>query len=211
MKRYFKKVIIPSFKDFITHINFDRFKPIITISFLALIIVIVIFLTPTTYSKYKTETDSTAEPEIAFYLLQTDYRTTNILLEEIAPRNAPYTHKFTVSNNNGTSRTETNLQYDLSIRTTTNLPLTYELYLNSEYTDQNAQNIITDEQVIQDDDGTYFNKFTTDTEYFSHAYNETNEYQLVVYFPSNYINEMYQDIIDSIEITVDSKQVISNQ
>ncbi len=100
------------------------------------------------------------------------------------------------------------MQYDLVIRTTTNLPLEYELYLNSVYTDANAENAIIDSQVIQDTDGTYFNKFTTDTKYFSHSYNETNTYQLVVYFPETYVDEMYQDIVDSIEITVNSKQIM---
>lgn len=205
-----KKVIKASIKSFSNNINKKRLKLTMFIFTLLLILVITIFLTPTTLSRYASQTSSSANPSVAFYLLKTDYRTNVILLHEITPRNEPYTHKFTVSNTNGTKRAETNLKYDLSIRTTTNLPLKYELYLNCEYDDNNAENIITDEDVIQDSDGTYFNIFSTDTKYFSHTYDETNEYQLVVYFPSTYVSEIYQDIVESIEITVNSKQVLSS-
>ena len=197
-------------KDFLEHVNRKKFKTIVFASLLVVLLLVSVFLIPTTFSRYVTNTTSNAEAKVAFYLLKTDYQTNVILLDEIAPRNNPYTYTFTVSNYNGEQRTETNMQYDLVIRTTTNLPLEYELYLNSVYTDANAENAITDSEVIQDSDGTYFNKFTTDTKYFSYSYNEVNTYQLVVYFPEIYVDEMYQDIVDSIEITVNSKQIISD-
>lgn len=195
-------------KDFLKHVNRKKFKTIVFASLLVVLLLTSVFLIPTTLSRYVTNTSSEAEAMVAFYLLKTDYQTNVVLLDEVAPRNDPYTYTFTVSNYNGSQRTETNMQYDLVIRTTTNLPLEYELYLNSVYTDANADNAITNSQVIQDSDGTYFNKFTTDTEYFTHSYNETNTYQLVVYFPETYVDEMYQDIVDSIEITVNSKQIM---
>ena len=199
-----------SIKDFLKHVNRKKFKTIVFASLLVVLLLVSIFLIPTTFSRYVTNTSSDAEAMVAFYLLKTDYQTNVVLLDEIAPRNNPYTYTFTVSNFNGTQRTETNMQYDLIIRTTTNLPLEYELYLNSVYTDTNAENAIVDSQVIQDSDGTYFNKFTTDTKYFSYSYNETNTYQLVVYFPEVYIDEVYQDIVESVEITVNSKQIMSD-
>ena len=48
----------------------------------------------------------------------------------------------------------------------------------------------------------------TVVQYFSHLYDEVNNYQLVVYFPSEYKDYKYQDIYELIEIVVDSKQVI---
>lgn len=197
-------------KKFLEHVNRKKFKTIVFTSLLVVLLLVSVFLIPTTFSRYVTNTSSDAEAMVAFYLLKTDYQTNVILLDEIAPRNNPYTYTFTVSNYNGTKRTETNMQYDLVIRTTTNLPLEYELYLNSVYTDANAENAITSSQVIQDSDGTYFNRFATDTEYFSYSYNETNTYQLVVYFPETYVDQIYQDIVDSIEITVNSKQIMPN-
>lgn len=205
MKDFVKK----NTENFLKHINREKLKYIVLLLVLTVFLIMATLLTPTTKSKYASETNSSAETQIAFYLLHEDYLTNSILLEEIAPRNAPYTYNFRIANTNGTSRTETDLQYDLSIRTTTNLPLTYELYLNETYTDNNAEDIITDSDVVQDDDGTYFNVFTTSTKYFYHTYNETNQYQLVVYFPSTNISEIYQDIVESIEITVNSKQIIN--
>lgn len=209
MKKIINEIFAPSIKEFSTHINKRRFKSIVFGSLLVMILLLTVFLTPTTLSKYSTTTNSNAETQIAFYLLKTTYQTNTVLLDEITPRNEPYTYSFSVSNTNGTKRTETNLEYDLSIKTTTNLPLSYKLYLNSVYTDANAEDAITDSDVIQDDDGTYFNIFSTDTKYFTHSYNETNNYQLVVYFPSTYVDEMYQDIIELIEIRIDSKQVMT--
>lgn len=203
-----RRIALSNVKDFLKHVNRRKFKTIIFASLLVVLLLVSIFLIPTTYSRYVTNTSSDAEARVAFYLLKTDYQTDVILLDEITPRNNPYTYTFTVSNYNGTQRTETNMQYDLTIRTTTNLPLEYKLYMNSVYTDANAEDAITTSQVIQDSDGTYFNRFGTDTEYFSHSYNETNTYQLVVYFPATYVHEMYQDIVESIEITVNSKQIM---
>ncbi len=197
-------------KEFFKHINIKRFK-LMTFTFcLLLIMIITIFLTPTTISKYTSQSTSNADVDVAFYLLKTSYQSTNVLLDKITPRNEPYIYTFSISNNNGVNRTETKLEYDLSIRTTTNLPLTYSLYMNQNYNNQNASNIITNQQVIQDDDGTYFNKIETNTNYFSYEYDETNTYQLLVSFPSTYVDEMYQDIIESIEITINSKQIIDN-
>lgn len=207
MKKNISK-IIASIKIVSTHINKKRFKSIIFASLMLLILVVMIFLVPTTLSKYTTSTNSSADVEVAFYLLKTDYQTSSVLLDEIAPRNEPYIYNFTISNFNSTKRTETNLEYDLSIKTTTNLPLSYDLYLNSNYTDANADQIITEKSTIQDDYGTYFNMFSTNTKYFSHSYDETNRYQLVVYFPETYIDEMYQDIVDLIEIRIESRQVM---
>lgn len=188
----------------------NRFFTIIKIGFLVLLLIVVIFLTPTTFSRYESSGISDTGMDVAFYLLKTDYHTENILISEIVPRDEPYTYTFDVSNFKGNKRSETNMQYDLSIKTTTNLPLEYELYLDEEYTSNSATNILSSSSPIQDDDGTYFINFTTPTRYFYHTANETHTYQLVVYFPEDYIGHEYQDIYESVQIIVDSKQVINN-
>ena len=100
------------------------------------------------------------------------------------------------------------MEYDLKIRTTTNLPLEYRLYSNQNYNDTDALNIITSDEITQDEDGTYFRIIKTNTESFSYKEKKENIYQLVVYFPQKYNTINYQDIIEGIEISVDSKQVI---
>ena len=80
------------------------------------------------------------------------------------------------------------------------------LYQN--YNDDNATSIKKTDEIIQDEDGTYFRIITTETESFSFREDETNIYQLVVHFPQEYNTINYQDIIEGIEITVNSKQII---
>ena len=58
----------------------------------------------------------------------------NSTIDGYVPRNKkvltyPYQYLL-ISNNNGEKRCETNMEYTLTITTTTNLPLTYKLYLN---------------------------------------------------------------------------------
>ena len=99
------------------------------------------------------------------------------------------------------------MSYDLKIRTTTNLPLTYSLYMNQDYEDENAINRIETNEIEQDEDGTYFRTMTTETETLFYKEPKTNVYQLIVHFPANYNTIEYQDIIEMLEITIDSRQL----
>jgi len=146
---------------------------------------------------------------LLFMLFGENIQTMNINLFSMVPKAAPYVKIFTVSNNDGTHRAETAMQYNLKIVTTTNLPLKYELYLNQNYTDTGAVNIIAAaQQTAADSDGTYFNTITAPAETFGYSTDETNTYTLLIYFPLQYAANNYQDIIESISVTVDSKQVI---
>lgn len=177
---------------------------------LLLVLLIIVFLIPMSYSRYESKGNGSAGMDLAFYLLKADYHTQNILLSEIEPRDTPYVYNFEVSNNDGVNRTETNLEYDLSIRVTTNLPLRYELYMDEEYTNDSATNILSDDGPIPDSDGTYFVTMHTPRRYFYYNNNETHNYQLVVYFPLEYKHYDYQNIYESVQIIVDSKQVIDS-
>ena len=179
-------------------IDKKKFFSYMKTNILCLTFLIIILNIPSTLSKYTSNSSSDVKTDVAFYIVKTDYKTEEILLDEIVPREEPYVYTFEVSNNDGKNRTETNLSYDLSIRTTTNLPLEYELYLNEDYKDSGASTIFTSDNTEQDSDSTYFRNFKTDTKYFSYLYDEKNTYQLVVRFPKDYIDYKYQDIYESI-------------
>ena len=98
----------------------------------------------------------------------------------------------------------------MKIVTTTNLPLSYRLFLNDDYTSPTATNIITSDVTAADEYGTYFKTMSTDTKYFSYLYNETNLYTLVINFPKTYTDAKYQDVLESIEIVIDSKQILAS-
>jgi len=158
-------------------------------------------------SKYESISNSYANVEIAFYLLKEDYKSMTLNLAELLPQDNAYVFDFSIGNEDGIETAEVDLEYELSLRTTTNLPLTFELYMNESYTDEGATNIIKENNIALDAQGTYFRTMTTDKIYLSYKEAKTNLYQLVVYFPKNYNQEIYQDIIELLEINVDAHQV----
>ena len=183
-------------------------KRIIKLLILVFVLILLIKMISFTYSKYESRANTKPNIIVAFYVLNKDYQSMNLNLDELFPSEEPYIYTFSISNTKGQKRCQTDLEYELSIKTTTNLPITYELYKNQNYNDDNATSIKKTDEIIQDEDGTYFRIITTETESFSFREDETNIYQLVVHFPQEYNTINYQDIIEGIEITVNSKQII---
>lgn len=171
-----------------------------------LFIILMLILIDRTYSKYATEATSQAEIQAAFYLLNDEYQSSSVKLDALEPRDEKYVYSFSVSNNKNNQRTETTLEYELKIVTTTNLPLSYQLFKNEDY--ETGTNIIINDTILPDEYGTIFRTFTTEKETFSHTEDETNIYTLVVKFPKEYNKIEYQDIIEAITIEIDSKQLI---
>ena len=169
---------------------------------------VIIFVVVNTIARYESESSSKGDIEVAFYLLKEDYQSMTIKLSSMEPRSEPYVYDFTIANNDGTNRTQTDLEYNLKIKTTTNLNLRYELYMNEKYNDTGATSIISSQNIEKDEDETYFRTIETSNNTFVHTTNQKNEYQLVIYFPEEYKSIDYQDIIEGVEIIVDSKQII---
>lgn len=176
------------------------------VTFLFVALILVICLLPKTFSKYETNIHATADVDAAFYVITTNYQYQTIQLTNIIPRNESYAITFSVANTDGQNRLETRLRYNLSIRATTNLPLTFELYEG--IVNENLTGIITNNVVEADEYGTYFRTINTNTKYFSYLYDEITYYTLLIYFPETYKNYMYQDIIEAIEIIIDSEQIL---
>ena len=158
-------------------------------------------------SKYDSIANSYANVEVAFFLLKEDYKTMTVNLAELLPQGNAYVFEFTIGNEDGIERAEVDLEYELSMRTTTNLPLVFELYMNEKNTDEGAINIIKENKVELDEHRTYFRTMTTEKEYLSYKEGKTNLYQLVVKFSGEYNQEKYQDIIELLEINVNAQQV----
>lgn len=176
---------------------------------LVMCLIIILRLFTLVLSKYESMSNSNAIVDIAFYLLKEDYKTMTTNLGAIYPKDGVYVYTFSIGNEDGQNIAETDLIYELKIRTTTNLPLQYELYMNEDYTKQGATNKIKDNVILKDEDGTYFRNISTDPISLKYTKGTTNIYQLVVKFPANYNQENYQDLIEMIEITVDAKQEIN--
>lgn len=181
------------------------------LTLLLILFALLLILVPITYSKFTSLGNSNIKIDTAFYLLENTYESRNIKITDLMPSDNVFTYNFSVANYNNNKRADTDIEYTLKITTTTNLPLTYALYLNEQYDDNDSTNIITSDIVAPDEDGTYFKNMTTDPIIFSHNTNEENIYQLTVIFPAQYDSFDYQDIVEGIIISVDSKQVIEEE
>lgn len=164
----------------------------------------IFFIMRGTFSKYQSQTNAKGTLSTAMFIVEEGFQSMNLKLDSIVPRDEPYEYTFTIANNDGSNRAEVNLEYELKVVTTTNLPLDYELYLTN---DLNT-NIITETKIEQDEHSTYFKTMLTEKKTFGFTEDESNTYKLVVYFPSVYKDIMYQDIIEGIEIQVNSSQII---
>lgn len=158
-------------------------------------------------SKYESISNSYANVDIAFYLLKEDYKTMTLNLASIVPQNNEYVFDFSIGNQDSKEVAEIDLEYELTLKATTNLPLTYKLYMNEQHTDEGAKNIIVSNNAECDEYGTYFRTMTTEKITLPYTEGKTNLYQLVITFPANYNHENYQDIIELLEIIVHANQV----
>ena len=176
-----------------------------------IILAIILALIPIAYSRLHSVAESDSKVETALYILKADYYEKEIKLDELIPSDIPYVYTFKVSNNDGEDRLETKLEYILKIITTTNLPLSYKLYMNEDYNNVNSTNIITNDTIQKNsEDGAYFRILSTEKQIFNYDKKEENIYHLVVNFPKEYDSFEYQDIIEGITISIESKQIIDN-
>ena len=206
----------------------DNVKKILII-FLCLIITIIVFRM--TYSTYETRATSKADLGVAFFVVKEDFLSMNVNLNEMiepGQGNAPSRYEFTfkVKNYDDTRRTEVTTYYDLTLKITTNLELTYDVL--HEGSSCVESNVVTREPepdptytpvegdstyVVTGDDLAYFRRIKLNRQEFGFTQNEEDEYTLVVTFPPEYkdvARYMTADVIDGIEITCDAKQKIEN-
>ena len=178
----------------------NRLKLEIVIFFILLIALC--FLIPFTFSRFKTEARGTAGIDVAFYLLNDTYTHQNITLEEMKPGDEK-SYTFSVSNTDGTNRSEVTLEYEVVVLATTNLELNYELYEVNNGVDTD---VVASANVITDDDGTYFKEIKTSSETFEYTEDNTKLYKLTIKYPNTDKSHELQGICESIEIKILSKQ-----
>lgn len=189
-----------------------KFLSINKFTILIMVFILLFVITPITYSKFFSKAKGSADVDTAFYILNADYYSIDISLDDIVPSDEVYTYDFAILNNDGKNRVETNMEYTLEIVTTTNLPLSYSLYKNQKYTDNDSVNIIKSDVIARDsdmEDATYFRTLSTDKEVFGYKKDEENIYQLVISFPLEYSSYDYEGIVEGIKINIESKQIIS--
>ena len=145
-----------------------RRTTVIAIRFIILAVCIIVLCSialTNTIARYRSEALASKDIEIAMYVFKEDHQTMSFKLDQMVPRAEPYQHTFSVTNSDSNNKiAQTSIDYDITIKTTTNLPLQYVLYKNQTPTSANPTNILPSAGTVQaDTDGTYFKNFKTST------------------------------------------------
>lgn len=162
-------------------------------------IVLIYFLSKDTFSLFQSEIKGSSDTDIAFYILDDSLQTHQLFLGDLSPGDSK-TITFDVKNSQGSRVAEVDLSYVLTIKCTENLPLDIKLYEDSRR--------VNNYRFEKDEYGTWFYYITTDEHELIHSVQETHSYRLALDFPADKDDPKYQDIVEAIEITVDSKQII---
>ena len=164
------------------------------------------FLFSISLASYQSQTRLRANIDKALYVLNREKMNFNIDSSKIIPSDDPYTYKFSVSNYTEDKESDFNIVYNLKIKTTTNLPLTLELYKN---TDLN-NNILYNAEIKQDVDGSYYKVYSvSDDVLMEYKDKVIDVYTLSIDFPKSYAEDLtYADCIEAIEVILDSSQAV---
>lgn len=177
----------------------------IKFTLLVILIIIAFNLIKNTTARYRSSAQSNANVDLAYYLFREESISQDLKLESILPREQPYNYTFSVANFDGTDRTETAIQYTVEIKTTTNLPLNYKVYNQSNPT----VDLVSGIETRRDDDGTYFKYINVTGNTFGFTQNEQHFYTIQIEFPKQYNLAQYEGIVEYVQITVKSSQRIS--
>lgn len=185
-------------------------KRFIVYSILVLLLMFLSMYVLRVFSSYQSDAYLNADVVKAVLLLDEEKLNFSIDTDGIVPSTKPYIYNFSIANYNSSKKSNVDLEYSLSFRTTTNLPLIYKLYRNEDYDSENSINLLENYQSLQDEDGSWYKTYSLKDNYsFSYKEKLKDIYSLVVYFPKEYSKTLdYTNVIDHVEIKVDAKQIV---
>ena len=194
--------------------NFDkkRLNFVLKITVLFLFLIITINILGISYSKYESQGTASGAADIAFFVVEPGYYQNSLSLNGLLPRTQPFIYTIDVNNYKDTHRTNVNLRYTITFETTTNLPLTFEIYKDEPYSN-NATNLLTstNTSIYQDSNNVYYKKMELPGYYnFTYTSNQTHQYTIVVFFPETYKNhpEKYSNYVELFSIIIHAEQVV---
>jgi hypothetical protein len=196
-------------KKFLGMFKTDMLNRSLLISFLV-VAIIVVGGTAITYSRLETNGAVRVNPNIAFYFVGVESQTKTMRLDSLVPSNTPYLYYFNISNYDPKTekKANVNLSYRVEFITTTNLPLSFQLY---EYGDPEQTNLITNSSVSTDSNGVYYLHMNTSiVKNLNYISNTTHSFVLSVTFPEmhKYYPDELAGVVELIEVKVDSEQVV---
>lgn len=185
-----------------------KLKKSICILFLIAVIIIAIIFIRNTLSRYETVATSEKDVDVAFWMFHDDFQSASMIIQDIFPSNNSFDYTFSVSNfeadedGNINRRAETDLEYELTVTTTTNLPLEYVI-------EKNGEILTTQQNIITDEDGTYYREILIESSQMQQGEDLTDEYTIKVTFPKeNDTNAEFSDLIEYIKLDINAQQII---
>ena len=162
------------------------------------------------YARYEVRSKINSNIDKALYIFEDDKLDFNLEPEGIIPSSEPYVFRFSVSNFMAGKHSDVDLSYELKLRTTTNLPINIAIYRNELPESSGAVNLFQSASVEQDEDGAWYRLYDAGEEFeMDYVDDVTDIYTLVITFPEIYSNDIvYANYIESIEVMLDSKQII---
>ena len=193
----------------IQYIN-EKGRFLLFVFFLLFVLFVSYFLFRVAYARYEMRSQLVANIDKALYIFDTDEIRFNLDPDGIIPSSDPYIYRFSVANFNETNLSDVDLSYHVTVRTTTNLPLTIQLYRNQLPSDSGAVNLFNGVQNVQDEDGAWYHVYDVRTDYqMLYTQQTTDYYTMVIYFPTVYAADTtYVNSIENIEVTLESQQII---
>lgn len=199
--------MIKHLKKFINNINKKKFKKTFFSSIVIFLLIIIISSIGFTYARYESDTTLKLNPNIAFFIVEATNTTKSLELTKMVPSNDYYDYYFEVSNFNDNGKANVDLKYNIQLKMTTNLPLTYEIYKVEDNTMANINTV----NISTNQDGMYFKEYVDTNDYFMACKTKkTDRFLLRVYFPLEYKNnpDYYESVIDLVEININATQVV---
>jgi len=185
----------------------NKKKVIISLIIISIIIIAAVQITRT-LARYETTTTTQRDVDVAFWIVDNDFKSDRILIDDIYPSTTSYKYQFTVSNFNNTKSAETDLEYEIVLTTTTNLPLSYGISKNGTTINANKK----EERLYADQYGTVYREIkigTIEKNILLQENNTTDTYILEVTFPKSYSSNLeYADLMEDIKIDLTARQKI---
>ena len=171
-----------------------------------LILTLILFGTGITYSVFTSDTLVNMNQKIAKFIFNAEpVDELELSLSDLYP-GITKEYQFSVSNNSSGKTSNVTLNYNMIIKTYHFMPTVIKLYRIEDGKETLVINC--DETYTRNDNNELL--CNTDTEEMSYSSSELHNYKLEVAFPSSYNEEVYTDLIDYINIEINSWQKIGS-
>ena len=160
------------------------------------------------YARYETNAKLKADVQKALYIFEDEKLEFNLKTEGIVPSSNPYTYKFSVSNFKDSKTSEIDIEYTVTVKTTTNLPINVQVY-KLDASANPGPGLVTGAVVKQDEDSSYYRVYKVPTTYEMLFTDRVTDYfQISISFPESYKNSMtYENAIENVDVILESKQM----